>query len=85
MIKKVTMYEASDGTLLPDYDAAQIYNDMLDLFAYIDKNMIEPYAGSHVAEHITGAALKLWLKDNPRIYLRLLPEDAKEEDLEDRL
>lgn len=76
MIKKKTMYEASDGTLLPSRDAAQTYNDMLDLYAYVDKNPIVAYAGQHASDEVGGAALQKWLRDNPRVFIKLLPEDT---------
>jgi hypothetical protein len=72
MIKKKTMYEASDGTLLPSRDAAQTYEDMVELYEYVDENNI--YC-THNHGNIGADDLRLWLAGNPRIFIKLLPKE----------
>ena len=69
MIKKKTMYEASDGTLLPSRDAAQTYNDMIDLYDYVDRHPISVYDHPSVDGVVDGAALQVWLRANPCIFM----------------
>ena len=70
MPRKKTIYEARDGTNHPTMDAALTYEGLLDLYAYLDENPI--YCGTE--SPVRGQDFGLWLKDQPRVYVKLLPE-----------
>ncbi len=73
MVKKVTVYETSDGIQHISRDAAVYHEELIELQAYVDENRIY-IGGSSSAD---GADFMDWIKDNPRIYVRLLPTEAK--------
>jgi len=75
MIKKVTMYEASDGTQHTSKDAAIWHEQQIDLQSYIDENPIYGTGG-----YSDGKDLMIWLKDNPRVFIKLLPEEKLTEE-----
>lgn len=75
MPKKITQYEAKDGTRHNSMDAAVTYEGMLDLYKYVDDNHI--YCGSSESS-VDGQAFGLWLQSNPRIFVKLLPADVPE-------
>ena len=72
---KKTVYVAHDGTNHDSLDAAILYENLLDLYAYLDRNPI--YCGSTEAS-VDGQAFGLWLKDNPLVFIKLLPENIPE-------
>lgn len=72
MPKKITQYEARDGTKHNSMDAAVTYEGMLDLYEYVDQNNI--YGGSSESS-IDGQAFGLWIQAHPRIFVKLLPDE----------
>lgn len=72
---KKTVYVAHDGTNHNSLDAAIIYENLLDLYDFVDKNPI--YNGSK--NPVKGQEFGLWLKDHPRIFVKLLPVDVPEQ------
>jgi len=71
MIKKVTMYEAGDGTRFMYKELAERYEEHKELYAYIDEHPIFEQAGDG---SVSGDDFHDWLKDNPRVFVKLLPE-----------
>lgn len=71
MAKKITKYEARDGTLHSSMDAANQYENLLDLYVYLDENPI--YCGTEYP--VKGQDFGLWLKDQPRVFVMLLPDE----------
>ena len=65
--KKV--WEAKDGTTHKTRDLAVAYEELLDIYDYVDRNPI--FCGSSEAK-VDGQAIGLWLKDNPSIYMKYL-------------
>ena len=75
MVKKITVWEASDGTHLPSKDEANFYELKLELRNYIDDH---PIYGQDAGCRIDGPEFLLWINKHPRIYITLLPkEDVK--------
>lgn len=72
MVKKVTVWEASDGFQLPTEEQANFYENKLELQNYIDDN---PLYSNDQNRSINGADFLLWVKKHPRIYVTLLPEE----------
>ncbi|MCP4495054.1 MAG: hypothetical protein GY820_48305 [Gammaproteobacteria bacterium] len=73
MVKKITLHEASDGIQHTTHDAAVYHEELAVLRDYVDENRIY-IRGSR---SVDGADFTDWLEDNPRIYIRLLPTEAK--------
>ena len=71
MATKKTMWIARDGTMHSYQDSAETYEGLLDIYAYIDDNPI--YCGTETP--VKGQDFGLWLKDQPRIFIKLLPEE----------
>ena len=69
MITEVMVYEASDGTQHATHDAAVYHEQQSDLQSYIDENPI------YSTGSVDGHEFSCWLKENPRIYVQLLPEE----------
>ena len=65
--KKV--WEAKDGTTHETREDAVVYEELMDLYKYVDEH---PIYGGHSESAIDGQALGLWLKDNPSIYMKYL-------------
>ena len=70
MVEKKTVYIARDKTQHSSKQDAESHEDFLDLLEYVDQNRLYPSGQS-----IDGQEFGLWLKQNPRIYVRLMPDD----------
>ena len=69
MVKKVTMWEATDGSLHATEGLAEQASNLADLQDYVDQNPIICFDHS-----VSGSDLVSWLKKQDRIYIQLLPE-----------
>jgi len=69
MITERIVYEASDGTQHATHDKAVYHEQQADLQSYIDENPI------YSAGSVDGYEFMSWLKENPRIFVQLLPEE----------
>ena len=70
MVKKKIMWEATDGSLHATEGLAEQASNLADLQDYVDEHPLMSVGG----DRIDGADLVLWMKENDRIYIQLLPE-----------
>ncbi len=74
MSEEITVWKASDGSTFNSKIEADHHEIQLDIFNYISDNPIYT-----ITNHITGNEFNKWLKDNPRIFIQLLPEENDDE------
>lgn len=72
VVKKVIVWEASDGFHLATEEEANFYENKLELQNYIDDN---PLYGQNEGCKIDGAEFLLWINKHKRIYITLLPKE----------
>ena len=71
MAEKKTVYVARDGSQHEYKQEAESHEELLDLMEYVDLNPM--YGDQH--SKIDGQQFALWLRDNPRVYVKLIPSD----------
>jgi len=74
MPTETTTWIARDGTSFNTEAFAIQYEVELDLMDYMNDNFLEVADGF---SYIDGHTLMTWLKNNPRIYIQLLPEESE--------
>lgn len=72
MSEMVTMYKTDEGKLYATKAEADLNEAKEELLGYVDRF---PIHGNVDGCTIYGDLFSQWLKDNPRIYIQLLPEE----------